>query len=338
MSDGATWAVVATVDEPWPLVVAFAAYHLGLGAREVHLYFDRENPEAEARLSDLPNVHITTCDHAFWARHNGGARPVRTVFRQTHNANLAYKATEADWLLHCDADEFILPPKEGIGARLAAQPETVIGLRFLTAERVFLNAPGAGMFDGAFRTVAPGFSNWGEDRYGRFAKFFDKGLTGHEVGKSFTRTGQKDLAINIHFPLIKGTRDTPQMAKRDASLLHFDGLTPLHFRLKLLRRTLLHYYSFGDNPDGEKRIKQVRYLRNNMGDPARIDDLITALTTITEQTAAFLEGRGLLFRTPFDPAPMIARAGLTLDLTAAHFDDVLRGWAADLIADLEIEI
>ena len=49
----ASWAVVATVDEPAPLVAAFVAHHLNEGAREVHLFLDKPDPETVALIGTI---------------------------------------------------------------------------------------------------------------------------------------------------------------------------------------------------------------------------------------------------------------------------------------------
>ena len=55
---GASWAVVATVDEPAPLVAAFVAHHLNEGAREVHLFLDKPDPETVALIRDMKGCKL----------------------------------------------------------------------------------------------------------------------------------------------------------------------------------------------------------------------------------------------------------------------------------------
>ncbi|MGH1367694.1 MAG: glycosyltransferase family 2 protein [Maritimibacter sp.] len=332
------WGIVATVDEPTPLVLAFTAYHLGLGASEVHLYFDRPNPEARAILEGLEGVLITECDHAYWARENGGVRAHRTTLRQCVNANHAYERAEVDWLMHCDADEFLHDIEGGIADRLARVAQGCRVVRVLPRERVYLGAPDDALFGGAFRGWAPGYDKWSDDVYGRFAKFLYQGLSGHFVGKSFVRTGQDDLVMNIHFGFLRGTQDVPTPEVLDHGLLHFDGMTPLHFKLKLLRRTLLSYYFTKDNPDGQTRDKQVRFARNNLQNAERLQELVTSIMVLDPKQEAFLEGRGLLHRTSFDPTVMMAKVPIQIDMTASGFDAATRVWAKDLMDELEVSL
>ena len=67
-----SWAVVATVDEPAPLIIAFVAHTLSLGPKALHLFLDRPNPEAEAALRGLPNLHLVVCDAGHWANLRDG--------------------------------------------------------------------------------------------------------------------------------------------------------------------------------------------------------------------------------------------------------------------------
>ena len=69
------WAVVSTMDEPAPLVAAFAAHYLSIGASEVHIFLDQPDPEAEALLAGLPRVYLTVCDAAYWKVNKPRKRP-----------------------------------------------------------------------------------------------------------------------------------------------------------------------------------------------------------------------------------------------------------------------
>jgi len=89
---------VATVNEPAQLGLAFAAYHLGLGAQEVFIFLDTPDPEAEALLKDLPGCHVTVTDDAYWAANPDGHRVPRHITRQMRNAHKAYADGTVDWL------------------------------------------------------------------------------------------------------------------------------------------------------------------------------------------------------------------------------------------------
>lgn len=226
-----TWAVVATVDEPAPLVLAFAAWHLSLGASEVHLFLDRADAETEAGLARLPGCRVTVCDDAFWAASERRKRPALHVWRQGQNARLAYGITGADWLLHLDADEFVRDAS-GVLTELAEAPAEAVCMQLMVAERVW--APGTddgSLFGGIFRHAMPDFASVGSQVHGDYAAFFRDGLTGHKAGKALVRTGL-DIEMGIHVPV--GHRPGP--ALKTTRMLHFDGLTRLHYMIKLLQR------------------------------------------------------------------------------------------------------
>ena len=101
-----TWAVVATVDEPPAVVQAFVAWHLALGASQVFIYCDRPNDPVQSILAHLAQVTVVGCDAAHWLR-VGKSRPRRHEVRQVRNARDADARAKTDWILHCDADEFV---------------------------------------------------------------------------------------------------------------------------------------------------------------------------------------------------------------------------------------
>ncbi len=123
------WGVVAIVDEPLPLVAAFVAHYLWLGADEVHLLLDDPRPEVVAALEGRARVRVTAMDAAWWAA-RGEARPEPHARRQGMLLTEIYRDYPRDWMLHVDADEFLMPARP-IAAQLAEVP----------ADRVNLTAP-----------------------------------------------------------------------------------------------------------------------------------------------------------------------------------------------------
>ncbi len=103
-----------------------------------------------------------------------------------------------------------------------------------------------GLFEGVFRRGWPGGSADLAPVYRDAAPFLWEGLTGHLIGKSFVRRGQR-LNMGIHFPkpprrvhLQPEVSDVGLMGPLadEGWLIHFDGMTTLHWRLKLLRYAL----------------------------------------------------------------------------------------------------
>lgn len=102
-----SWVVHSTVDEPIELLSAFVAHYLAIGASEIHLCLDRRNEEALDVLGPLKEVKITICDEAYWSASERGQRPISQADRQVTNLRRAYNSSKHDWLLFCDADEFL---------------------------------------------------------------------------------------------------------------------------------------------------------------------------------------------------------------------------------------
>ena len=248
--------MVATVDEPVALLAAFVAHHLAMGAREVHLFLDRPDQDALAVLGGIKGVFLALSgeDGAAlpWAR-TGGVRPARHQMRQAYNANTvleraAHTPDAIAYLAHVDADEFITPAEGGLidFARDEADftPEQV-WIRLRVEERAHaLPFSSGGMFEGLFRRPWVEFEGIGEELYGPSARFLQLGISAHAAGKAVARVGAGQ-ALGVHRvvsgPGIAagdwgGPKRDGRMTSRHAIVRHFDGITPLHFLLKLLRR------------------------------------------------------------------------------------------------------
>ncbi len=309
-----TWAVVATVDEPPALVQAFVAWYLDLGAAEVWLYFDRENDPAADLFAGQPQVRVTRCDAAYWAQF--GRRPEKHQIRQVRNATDAYGRVCADWLLHCDADEFLWPV-DGVGAHLDRVYPWMDGAIVPVAERVFVAGAARTMvFDGMFRR--PDKTNAASD------PMTLRGLTGHAIGKTFTPVG-RNLTLSVHRP--KRGDDTLKLEPVPGlELLHFDGLTRLHWVYKLLRKAnaFAHQGGMVPSPHRQRQIDAVR------------DDLDTAfavydrLKVLDSAACATLRQKELLFAPSIRPEAH--------GLTSEAIDDWIRQRGAEVFARFEFPV
>ncbi len=327
-----SWGIVTTVDEPSALLITFAAWHLALGASEIHMFIDRPNPQAEAVLARLPGVRLTTTDDTYWAGSRFGKCPPRHTTRQMFNAGRVYRDCGVDWLLHCDADEFVVDAGQMLDA-LEAAPESTVFLNLGVRERVLRKGAGQDtIFDGVFRCPRPGYEEWGPEVYGRFAKFLQRGMSGHAVGKGIVRAGIKGLKMGIHFP--DGYRDPVpgQIIRQPRQLYHFDGLTRLHFHLKLIRRLYLPPVKGNRNPHGINRGAQIRFAGNNKSNAREMVRLYEGTHMIDAEQFAQLDARHALETAPFDPTEKLAQFGLVPDLSTAAFDAELRLREAGLIA------
>ncbi len=235
------WGIVATVDEPAALLAAWVAHHLALGASELHLFFDRPNPEAEALLDGIDGVILHHSGEDGW-QGKRGKRPGHHVERQCYNATQILNEADLDWLVHCDADEFLrldAPLEE----ELARQPPAVQWVRLTVEERVWTGTdPDADIFAGAFRLPLVDFAQvgpalYGEGRAGRL----NSGLTGHDVGKACVRVGRGHV-MKVHRPASSNDVKRSDLRHRRGQtvrLMHFNGMTRLHYIMKMLRRGLV---------------------------------------------------------------------------------------------------
>ncbi len=312
-----SWAVVATVDEPPALVQAFVAWYLSLGASEVFLYFDR--PDDPAAAMQVPDVTVTRCDAGHWVR-LGKRRPDKHEIRQLRNATDAYGRMQSDWLLHVDADEFLWVRQPVATCLDSAYPWTDC-IVVPVAERVYVeDAPVSSVFSGAFRRPFKGKAEEGVAQFGPDYDLSLRGLTGHAIGKSFTRAG-RDLDVSIHRPKPKKNAqlaDVETAPGVDMELLHFDGLTPLHWVCKLLRRADAFANHNGMVPSSHRQ----RQIDAVLGDPRAAFALYDRLKVFDKGRRDGLMQLGLWVDVGFDPTVTFSRTGPEhyIDLSPAAID------------------
>lgn len=350
----ARWGVVCTCREPTQLVVAFAAHHIAMGASEVWLFLDQPQPDLEAILDRIPQVIYQVCDASYWAGRIAKPRPAAVEYRQLVNAFEAYNRTGVDWLAHFDADEF-LHSDVPVAHILSAQPEAIEFVVGEPRERAYvLGVVQEGLFDGVFRQPVP--MNWGDAPFlfGAARKFLRRGVLGHSHGKSFLRKGHP-LVPGIHTPRRPASHRHLTLrgwAAQRMRLLHFDGLTSLHWSGKLLRAAAAGSHGRfrrGTSQDLH-RAKQIIRMRKMGANLANAHKMHEILKCIPVDQLERLRDIGLVEDFAIDPTRDIAALGLgiTLDLSRAAFDRDLThqfpevsGWLAEwegLIANKRIEV
>jgi len=326
----ASWAVVMTADEPLELLLANTAWHLATGALEVHVCLDRPDDPAAEALAAIAGVVVTRCDTDHWAElaPNWG-RPPLQMRRQALNANHARLHTRADWIIHLDADEF-LRQDAALGRELACFTGMDHEIRFPVWERAYLDAAPTGIFDGVFRTTTKPLRPMAAAILGDDERYMIDGMMGHSEGKCAVPT-EGNWRIGIHWsfrgkgPQTKSNR-VPSPGVR---LLHFDGLTPLHFLIKLVR------YAGHEAEDlvrlvSENRRVQIAELA--LG-PRALHD---RLRVLDGEKCDWLAGFGLMDRRGFDPRPEMERVlGRVPELSVDAFDAALRARYPEEVAALE---
>lgn len=320
MTETHSWSVVATVSEPAALVLAFVAHALSCGAQAVHLYLDRPDPGLAAALATRPEVSVTVCDAAYW-RDVPGGRPWPTAMRQRINLQAALDAARTDWILHVDADEFLWGPPD-IGQRLAALPGDVDHAIVFAAERVHSGAVDSrSIFAGRFRRQIhdPALQPVIDRIDGPSALFLRRGMAGYAGGKSFFRTG-RGLRAGIHVP---DNADPARMhALTDFDILHFDGLTPLAWAQKKMRK-IAQQPEWRSFPEVHKATRnQLAAVHAAAGDPTRLRQIYATIKVLDPAREAALQAAGLLFDADLQAEARVSAAfpGGAHDFSAAAFE------------------
>ena len=298
-----SWAVVATVDEPPALVMAFVAWHLHLGACEVHLYCDNPDHPVRAMVAHLPQVRVTPCDAAHWGK-LGKSRPRRHQVRQVRNARDAYGRTSADWLAHIDADEFLWAGRPVAQTLVEAAPGCD-GLIVRVAERMHRPQDrGRSVLEGGFRRPFNKPPKMGARIFGPDYALTYRGLTGHAQGKCFVPT-KSALDLSIHRPSRRdGAEPVFDRADTDdLELLHFDGLTAAFWVYKLSRMQRALEKQDGMPPSAHRRAQADALI----ADPERGEALYRRLKVADAAMQAKLEDYDLWLAPGFDPSEAIAR-------------------------------
>ena len=305
-----SWAVVATVDEPAVLMQAFAAWHLALGAARVSLFFDRPDDPAADLLEGVPGVEVFRCGADHWQGH----RPAKHQVRQVHNANLIYHSCRSDWLLHCDADEYLWVAG-GIQSALTALDPATDAAVVEVAERVYLpDQTATSIFAGAFRRPFMGTDRKGLAVFGPDYLLTRRGLTGHSHGKAFVRCG-RPVKMWIHRPRAPEPLVFQTLPK--VTLLHFDGLTPTHWVEKLVRKADAFHHHGGMVP-GPHRQAQIDALLSDASGGYLLHD---RLKRVGGKVLRNLQSQGLLLQADFDPTPYLPHGS---DLSSTAFDRHMR--------------
>ncbi|WP_176827840.1 glycosyltransferase family 2 protein [Ruegeria marina] len=325
VSEGATWAVVATCREPSVLTLCFVTHHLALGAAYVELYLDAPEPAQEAALARIPGCRVTVCDEEYWQETLGGTRPPANEKRQLRNAARAYARAETDWLVHLDADEFIeadLP----LASILDALPDRIDFLHLPNLERVFdATRPQEELFDGYMRApLARGWPGQTDLLDPDVCAMLHRGVVAHSQGKSAVRTGRGCL-MGIHSPrAAAGLERLLLWPATTARVLHYDGLTGFHWIMKLLR-------GWSDRGGGAAahgglapaRQAQIGYVDENRGDMFALLELHQKLKALVPADLHRLETLGLLRRPSVDPGAALRAMGQAGELSVRAFDDAL---------------
>ena len=227
------WGVTATIKAPVADILAFAAYHLELGAHRLYIYLDDDNPQAFALLKAHPKVRVTNCNAAHW-RKQTGKRPIKHQVRQTVNATHAYaRRVEVDWLIHMDVDEFLWCDNE-----LSEDLKSLDADVFCARSRPMELLSGDKNAYKAFIPSGPNREAVVARLYPEFGHYVKGGFLSHHAGKLFVRTGRDGLTVKIHNVFLNGEMNPAQVELDSAPLCHRhaksweDWIAAYRFRLE----------------------------------------------------------------------------------------------------------
>lgn len=243
MSAPASWALVSTIKAPLTEVLNFAAWHLELGAKRLHIYLDDPEDPAFPILKAHPRIRAVRCDDSYWKRVTPKGRPERHQLRQVANASHCYNRKNThDWLGHIDVDEFLIP-EAPVGDLLAALPESCQSARLrpmeLLAPEADPEAPGPLHHFRAFSLPLAERHAQTDRIYPEFGQWLNGGMLSHVAGKLFLRAGLPQVRFRIHKALSQGAELAEAVEMAQIPLAHFHAPSwetwYAHYRFRLAR-------------------------------------------------------------------------------------------------------
>ena len=302
----ASFSTVSLMRETPDVVRRFADFYRAAGADEMLVYSDGPSPELRALA--IPGLVLVEADDGFWAG-LGEKRPPGLEERQSRVYHHAVGRSRSDWLLVCDADEFVFGDRP-VAAFLDAIPADHDSVAVQVAEAVW--GPGDAIdtpFGSShFRVVWRRHKLWrslGGLVYGRaIARHMQLGLTGHFAGKQFLRTGRSYSRIGNHATERDGRAITRQAAEIDRALAgmyvaHYDAIGLARWsqkwRQRIARDTLAERMT-------ESRLAQMRLIEDGLAggeEPTRA--LFRAFYGLSRPQYRLLSALGYAFRREIFP-------------------------------------
>ena len=218
------WGITTLVKDTPEILADFLAYHLDLGAAEIHIFLDDDNPENLAAFGDTDRVFIHQTRDGFWKNYKG-YRPKKQEVRQAYSADWVYQNTSTlDWLFHIDVDEFLCASKpiESLLSSVSVEQNIV---QIMPAEPL-VNEGADGLdpdvtFAKKLYPHDPKTSETFAKFYPNFWRYLRSGFLSHVQGKYAIRTGVKDVELNLHY-VLRGDTPLPSDSILDEiELFHF---------------------------------------------------------------------------------------------------------------------
>lgn len=248
------WGVVATVKAPLQTIARFVAWHLDIGASEIHLYLDAPNRQLVRFFSSHPAIRLTRCNERYWRNKPEKARSVHQL-RQAFNASRAYRKAKVHWLAHIDVDEFILTDRP-VHRLLGKAPADSAFVQMPPAEMLAQPDPWQG--DSHFKLTAreAGLRKTQlEQVYPDYGTYVPQGFIGYNCGKNFARTGIPGVRLGIHSLSMNGAAVDNGMVLPGLHIGHAHApsweIFRRHFEFRMSRG------SYRKTPEAPMRLRDV---------------------------------------------------------------------------------
>ncbi len=246
----ASFSVVSLMKEEASIIRRFVDYYQKLGAERIFILYDGGLDDLAAdgvtpAVLAAQGAELLSCDDAFWLR-EAGKVPEHLEHRQRAAFAVGHARNPSDWLLVCDADEFVIDrmPVAGFLDRIPIGVDSVV---IPPAEAVWGPGESIDVPFGSSWFRRPGLQGRFDKYivYGPMGVLFRRGLLGHALGKQFVRRGARFDLIHQHFAYRDGKRISVPAAQIHpdlavVELAHFDAISYARWYEKF-RRPLLNY-------------------------------------------------------------------------------------------------
>jgi len=299
-----TWGIVTTIKAPLPAIARFVAYHLDLGAAEIHIFLDQPVPEANRFFASVPQVRITQCDEVYWS-HLPEKAKIAHQLRQAFNATRTYRDSSLQWLAHIDVDEFILT-QTPVSDLLATVPADCAALRLRPAELLAQPSPFTGPSTFKLPRAASDRSKGALARiYPNFGVFVPDGFLSHSAGKVMARTGLPDMRLGVHALKYKGKAISNETVAAGAHVGHAHAPTWQVFRDHLTFRKTKGAYR--RKPNESMKLQDVLDLIEQDEGEDGLRRFYNEMCAATPELLASLRAHDMLLTATLDLDDKVAR-------------------------------
>lgn len=299
-----SFSICCLVREKVTVLQRFVEHHQRAGVEHVYLYFDgsqeETRPICEAFKTDK-SVSVKCCDSTYWSTNYPGKSKIDLPDKRLKVFTECVDQNTSDWLLICDADEFVVADRP-LGSILAQLPKETLGVRIPNSEAVW--GPEANIHeefgcDYERHPFPTGY--WGKAFlpllvYGRDWSILGRGVTGHREGKHLLRKGMVPDVMTSHWSKFDGKKiDFMPSGMAEGSnlrIVHFDAVGYERWKDKWCGRISGRAIPRTRNP---MRLKQWKMIEKALSD-GQGEDVFRRICTLNRWQVFVLKCLGLLSR------------------------------------------